>query len=669
MKPKTSLSSFFAISGSALLAVSSVNATQFWDGTAGGGDNNWNTAANWGGDTLPAFTTTAINFGSINATGDNFGNVVVPTVTTTNNNLTAGTLIKSINFGNTGVANRTDAYTLQGNSIVLGDVINNGIVTTALSGSAIVSSIEDVIALNMDLGTAGTHRAIQTGAKHDLRIDGVISGGVNVGVLFRSSDSKITLTNTNNSYLGFTNVAEGTASTVGGVLEIASIANGGSNSSIGASSNAAANLRFNSGFNDTTLVTLRYIGATDASTDRLFSLFGNISGTNSMIESSGDGTLSFTNTGAIVTSHQRARNFYLGGTNTGNNTFALSLSDFTEVSTFTKRGVGKWILTGNHTYTGATTIEEGMLQFAKQVSLYNNNTAGTGWTAANIKVASGATLALNVGGTGEFTTGNVTTLLTNLGGTNGTSTTGFAGGSRIGFDTTNAAGGTFTIEDNMIDSTGGSIGLTKLGTGTLILSGTNNNTGETIVSAGTLLVNGSTSASSVVTVASGATLGGSGTVGGATTISGNLNPGNSPGLLSFGSTLTLNTTAITTMEINGTAIRGTDYDAVTATGSFTYGGSLVLDFGVALGEGTHNFNLFDFGSQTGTFSSVSLTGEYTGSLVNNSGIWSLTSGLNSWTFTQSTGDLQMVVSPVVIPEPKAALLGAIGVLLLFRRRR
>ena len=72
--------------------------------------------------------------------------------------------------------------------------------------------------------------------------------------------------------------------------------------------------------------------------------------------------------------------------------------------------------------------------------------------AADIVVANTGTLALNVGGGGQFTTGNVTTLLTNLGGANGTSTTGFAAGSSIGFDTTNAAGNTFTIADNIADS-------------------------------------------------------------------------------------------------------------------------------------------------------------------------------------------------------------------------
>ena len=173
------------------------------------------------------------------------------------------------------------------------------------------------------------------------------------------------------------------------MLEITSIANGGSNSSIGASSNAASNLRFNSGFNDTSLTTLRYIGGADASTDRLFTLYGNITGTNSRIESSGAGTLSFTNTGAIASGHQKARNFYLGGTNTGDNTFAPSLSNFTEVTTFTKQGVGKWIITGTHTYTGATTIEGGKLTLGVTDCLANTSNVVIG--AGTLDVGAGFT--------------------------------------------------------------------------------------------------------------------------------------------------------------------------------------------------------------------------------------------------------------------------------------
>jgi fibronectin-binding autotransporter adhesin len=395
MKPKPFLRSFLALAGNSLLAVSSANATQFWDGT--GSDANWNTPENWGGDLLPAFSTTAINFGSLSsAAGTGFGGVVAPSQTTANNDLTAGALIVGINFGNNGQANRTDAYTLQGNSIAFGNATNQTIGTTALHAAAIVSSIEDVITLDMDLGSpvSAQNRQFQALAKHYLKFDGVISGGANAVVLVRVTDSKVTLTNANNSYLGATNISEGTGSALESVLEITSIANGGGNSSIGASSNAASNLRFNFGFNDTSLTTLRYIGSANASTDRLFALYGNINGTNSRIESSGAGTLSFTNTGEIASGHARGRNFYLGGTNTGDNTFAPTLKDFsvTELSTFTKQGDGKWILTGNHTYTGATTVSGGTLLLGNAAALGFGGvqTTATGATT----VASGFTLDL-----------------------------------------------------------------------------------------------------------------------------------------------------------------------------------------------------------------------------------------------------------------------------------
>jgi autotransporter-associated beta strand protein len=76
--------------------------------------------------------------------------------------------------------------------------------------------------------------------------------------------------------------------------------------------------------------------------------------------------------------------------------------------------------------------------------------------------------------------------------------------------------------------TGGS--LTKIGTGTLTLSGTNTYTGATAVNAGKLLVDGSIASSSNVTVNAGATLGGHGNV---SSISGAgaIAPGNSPGIL------------------------------------------------------------------------------------------------------------------------------------------
>jgi fibronectin-binding autotransporter adhesin len=65
----------------------------------------------------------------------------------------------------------------------------------------------------------------------------------------------------------------------------------------------------------------------------------------------------------------------------------------------------------------------------------------------------------------------------------------------------------------------GGFGFTKTGPGTLTLSGNNSYTGLTVVSGGALLINGNQSAATgAVTVASGATLSGTGTTGGDVTI-------------------------------------------------------------------------------------------------------------------------------------------------------
>ena len=233
--------------------------------------------------------------------------------------------------------------------------------------------------------------------------------------------------------------------------------------------------------------------------------------------------------------------------------------------TVTKLGAGAQALSGTNTYTGATTISAGTLQFAKEVSLYNNNTAGTGWTAANIVVGNGGTLALNVGGTDEFTTTDVTTLLTNLGGANGTSTAGYAAGSKIAFDTTNASGGTFTVGDLIADSSGsggGAIGLTKLGTNALTLTNANTYSGVTTISAGTLALNVNT-----------ATLG--------TTAVGTVVA--SGAALKLQASMTLNEAL--TLSGSGVGTAANTFGALLLnynTGAFTLAGAITLDGGAAI---------------------------------------------------------------------------------------
>ena len=175
----------------------------------------------------------------------------------------------------------------------------------------------------------------------------------------------------------------------------------------------------------------------------------------------------------------------LGGTAAGNTvTGTISDGSGTAVTALTKSGTSTWTLSGSNTYTGKTSVSAGTLQFAKTTSLYNGTTGS--WTAANITVASGATLALNVGGSGEFAVSDVNTLLANL--SVASSGAGLQAGAKIGFNTSNAAGGIFTQGNVIANSTGtgGPIGLTKLGSGTLVLDKVNTYTGQTTVKAGIL---------------------------------------------------------------------------------------------------------------------------------------------------------------------------------------
>ena len=143
------------------------------------------------------------------------------------------------------------------------------------------------------------------------------------------------------------------------------------------------------------------------------------------------------------------------------------------------------------------------MQFTKENSLYNNTPAS--WTASNISVNGGATLGLNVGGTGEFTASDVATLSAL-----GTTTGGLRNGSILALDTTNATGGVFALTSPITNTNSGAnvINLNKIGVNTLQLAaGPNTYTGTTTVSKGTLQLTGNNSltGNTVVTIANDAT--------------------------------------------------------------------------------------------------------------------------------------------------------------------
>ena len=117
-------------------------------------------------------------------------------------------------------------------------------------------------------------------------------------------------------------------------------------------------------------------------------------------------------------------------------------------------------------------------------SLYGNDTSK--WIPDNITVNSGGALVMNVGGAGEFTIAQAGTMFAQLGGV--VNNNGLKAGSQFGVDL-RTAGGSFTISDNLIDSSGpggGAVGFRIVGNGTVgaatvELSGNNTYSGVTIV--------------------------------------------------------------------------------------------------------------------------------------------------------------------------------------------
>ncbi len=106
----------------------------------------------------------------------------------------------------------------------------------------------------------------------------------------------------------------------------------------------------------------------------------------------------------------------------------------------------------------------------------------------------------------------------------------------------------------------------KVGSGVLTLNGNNTYLRQTFVQEGTLQVNGDQHQSSV-SVSSGATLGGSGTVG-TIMASGNIAPGDSPGILTCSNLILVGTNAGYLVEITGPNT-GTDYDQLNVRGTST----------------------------------------------------------------------------------------------------
>jgi len=186
----------------------------------------------------------------------------------------------------------------------------------------------------------------------------------------------------------------------------------------------------------------------------------------------------------------------------------------------------------------------------------------------------------------------------------------------------------------------GSGGLTLSGAGSLTLNTANDFIGPVNVNAGTLLVNG-TLGNAPVTVASGATLGGTGAILGPVTVQsgGTFSPGASIGTLAISNNLVLGDGSATIFEANMTTLV---QDKVIGLNSVTYGGTLNLVLSGRSVVASDTFKLF---SATTVAVPTSLYSPYSGAF---SSIVPATPGTDlAWnTYTLATDGTLRVVSTV-----------------------
>ncbi len=154
-----------------------------------------------------------------------------------------------------------------------------------------------------------------------------------------------------------------------------------------------------------------------------------------------------------------------------------------------------------------------------------------------------------------------------------------------------------TFSGVIADGTGGAGSLTKAGTGILMLSGSNTYAGPTAINQGKLVVDGALP-NSAVSVNSGGTLGGTGSLTSVTVYAGgNLAPGDSLGALTVSGGLILSAGAVMDYELDTPSTSSMIY-----AGSLTLNGQQFSDFNFVpsanFGPGSHD--LIAFGSSGGS---------------------------------------------------------------------
>ncbi|MGV3659931.1 MAG: beta strand repeat-containing protein [Prosthecobacter sp.] len=284
------------------------------------------------------------------------------------NNLTSltfasGTLMNVGEINNGAPFNKTTAGTL----------ILEG--TNTYSGTTTISEGTLQVGTGGATGTLGTSTApiansgtLEFNRSNTLAVPNVISG---TGAVTQTGSGTTQLTAVN-TYTGVTTIT-------GGVLQVSTLADGGADSGIGASSSSAANLILNGG-------ALGYVGTGIGTgiTNRSFSLGLGASAGGFDASGAAGSPMVLSSTLAPTLVGSGSRTLTLTGSNTDANTLAAPLADNGGATSVVKNGAGTWVLTGSSTHTGSTVVNGGVLQVGA---------GGTGSITGPVTVNSPGTLS------------------------------------------------------------------------------------------------------------------------------------------------------------------------------------------------------------------------------------------------------------------------------------
>jgi autotransporter-associated beta strand protein len=316
------------------------------------------------------------------------------------------------------------------------------------------------------------------------------------------------------------------------------------------------------------------------------------------------------------------------------------------VGTLTIGGSGpgnRVTLEGTNTFSGGVSVSNGTIL---QLSSTGNQILPTG-TAVNLNT-SGQLWLVNSSAIGSLAGGSNAAVQ-------------IANGVSVPATLTVGSSNTNTTYAGTLSDANAYLSLTKVGTGTLTLTGTTNYYGDTTINAGALLLNnaGIGTTSGQITVNSGATFGGVTSVWDHTTINsgGHLAPGTT-GALTFNNGLELKDGSVLDFRLgtSSSRITLTTYDFLTGSAS---AGGITLNLSDSGGFAPATYTLFDFtGIPTSSFDLSDFT---------------LGTTIPGYTYSLAFSGETLQLTATAVPEPStyAALagLGALGLVMLKRRRR